>query len=168
MITVRILILIGLTVVLLAGAVGCSPAKQDNGIASAGGVPSTTAVAVPGDNYDAARWTRCLREHGIAVDDPDPSDPAGGKPNIHEDVSTKEQVDAAAEACRAYNPNWGKPAAPPDPAEIDRMRAFARCMRDHGIDWDDPDPHYQTPAEVPPPGSETKAGEPTPSGPSPN
>ena len=50
---------------------------------------------------------QCLREHGLTVDDANPADPGGGKPHIHDDVSTKEQIDAAADACRAYNPNWG-------------------------------------------------------------
>jgi hypothetical protein len=150
--------------VLLLGAAGCTKGEQDNGIASAGGArAATTATPTEGARYDPINWVRCLREHGITVDDPDPSDPGGGKPNIH--ASTREQIDAAAEQCRGYNPNWGKPNPPPDPADLERQRTFAQCMREHGIDWDDPDANYQTPAEPPPPGSELEPGKPTPSGP---
>jgi hypothetical protein len=149
---------------LLLGAAGCTKANQDNGIASAGGAGvSVTPTQGTGGTYDAVKWAQCLREHGLTVDDPDPAAPGGGKPHIHDDVSTKEQIDAAADACRAYNPNWGKPAPPPDPAETEKLRKFAQCMREHGIDWDDPDTNPT--GAAPPPGGDPEAGKPTPSGP---
>jgi hypothetical protein len=133
----------------------CSDPVRDNGIASAGGSGSATVTATgrPGP-VDQVRWAQCLREHGIVVDDPNPADPGGGKPRIHDDASTKEQIDAAAEACRAYNPNWGR-NFPPDPADVEKQRQFAQCMREHGIDMPDPDAPSTAPA----------GPEPTPSGP---
>src|SRR5215510_1580333 len=98
--------------VLLLGA--CTKPDQDSGIASAGGTAVTPTSTGPAGEFDPVKWVKCLREQGIAVDDPDPGQPGGGKPHIHEDIP-KDKVDAAAEACRAYNPNWGKPPPPPDP-----------------------------------------------------
>jgi hypothetical protein len=117
----------------------CTKPARDGGIASAGGAgtnssPATATAAAGG--FDPVKWAKCLREHGITVDDPQPGD---GKPRIDES-EPEDKVNAAADACRAYNPNWGKPPPPPDPAQVEQQRKFAQCMRDHGFDWPDPGP----------------------------
>jgi len=109
----------------------CTKPAQDNGIASAGGA-SPTSTAASGE-IDQVAWAKCLREHGIQVQDPEP----GGKPRVDESVP-EEAMDAAAETCRTYNPNWGEPPPPPDPTQVEQQRKFAQCMRDHGFDWADP------------------------------
>jgi hypothetical protein len=133
----------------------CTKPAQDNGIASAGGAssaPATTTTAA--GEFDPVKWAKCLREHGITVDDPQPGE---GKPKIDESIP-EDRVNAAADACRACNPNWGKPPPPPDPEEVAKMRMFAQCMRDHGIDWPDPGPDgRQTP-----PAPTTRRGGPDP------
>jgi hypothetical protein len=118
----------------LLALAACTEPDADNGIASAGGAGvSVTSVAPPGA-VDSVKWAKCLREHGVPADDPEgPED----KPRIPDSVS-KEQMDAAAEACREYNPNWGRPAPPPNPEDLERERKFARCMREHGVDMADP------------------------------
>lgn len=140
--------------VALLALTACTKPMRDNGIASAGGVnPATTAA---GGEIDQVAWAKCLREHGIQVQDPEP----GGKPRVDESVP-KEAMDAAADACRAYNPNWGKPPPPPDPAQVEQQRKFAQCMRDHGFNWADPGPDGR-PVDAPDAGGR---GHPTPAKP---
>jgi hypothetical protein len=104
-----------------------------------------------GDNASAAssdpeqaqlQFAKCMREHGIAMEDPKPA--AGGGPSR---VTFKSKVgdggpqklDAAQRACQKY-----MRAAAPDlsPEEEQKMRdgalKFARCMRASGIDVPDP------------------------------
>ena len=111
----------------------CTETGQDSGIASAGGGPGVSVTnTAPSGEFDPVKWAKCLREHGIQVDDPQPGEE---KPRID---APKDKMDAAAEACRAYNPNWGRPVPPPSPEELERERKFARCMREHGVDMADP------------------------------
>jgi hypothetical protein len=45
----------------------------------------------------------------------------------------------AAEAkCRHFQPNGGKPIKL-KPEDLAKMRAMAKCMREHGVDMPDPD-----------------------------
>lgn len=114
---------------------GCTETGQDNGIASAGGGPGVSVTtAVPPGEVDSVKWAKCLREHGVPADDPAGPDE---KPHIPDSV-TKEQMDAAADKCREYNPNWGRPAPPPNPEDVERERKLAQCMRAHGVDMADP------------------------------
>src|SRR5262245_38189813 len=146
-------------VVVLAGP-ACTNARQDNGVASAGGGGVAVTGTRPSGVYDEHKWITCLREHGITVDDPDRSQPGGGKPHIYEELVSKEQFDAAAQACQQFNTNFGQPNLPMDPAEVETLRKFAECMREHGFPWDDPGAGGGTDVLQPP-----EAGQPTPSGP---
>jgi hypothetical protein len=93
---------------------------------------STTAANAP------ANFAKCMREHGQNVPDPDPNSPdlslaaPSGGPNT--------QWDAAMQACRDFLPGGGAPQAP-DPRELEGLRAYAVCMREHGIEMTDPDPN---------------------------
>jgi hypothetical protein len=143
---------LAVAILALGLAAGCGKRDGGDGIATAGGaVPggAATTAPTPGE-FDQMGWIRCLREQGVPVDDPDPE--TGDKAFVHEEAVPKEKFDAAIEACRRYNPNWGMPPPPPDPAQIEQERRFAQCMRDNGVDMPDPG------------GSELPGG-PTPGGP---
>jgi hypothetical protein len=135
----------------LGAAAACSQQAENSGIASAGGATPTvtqgagTEYADPNARFDVHGWVRCLRQHGVPVDDPveDPKlGPHGeGKPMIHEERVSAGEFRAAVEACRSFNPNYGKPSRPEDQQEErEKMRRFAQCMRAHGVDWADPEP----------------------------
>lgn len=42
-------------------------------------------------------------------------------------------------ACQQFLPNGGAPDAV-DPQELEGLRAYAACMREHGVEMTDPDP----------------------------
>ncbi len=138
---------------LVAGAVlalvaGCGGGGDDGDkVASISSPPSSgnTGDGKAADNAsdeDKMRdFAKCMREHGI--DMPDPQTNADGKGTFSMG-GTREGMDegkmkAANDACRKLLPNGGE-MKPPTPEELDKMRKDAKCMRDHGVDFPDPDP----------------------------
>lgn len=146
---------------------GCGSAADDPQVATAGGAGTTTtstAGAEPAasamDDEDRMRqFAACMREHGIDLPDPQP----GGGP-IHiegkpGDVD-RDTMRAAMQACRSLMPNGGQPPKL-SPEDLEKARAMAACMREHGVDMPDPDPDtggmLLSPGEnaPPPPDEET-------------
>jgi hypothetical protein len=129
-----------LAVLMLAtalGAAACQKPANGDGIATAGGTPPTTngaGGAVRAAAVDPYKWIRCLREQGVTVEE----DPNSGKPEFDERSVGAERLRAALKTCQRFNPNWGKPPPRRTPAELKQLRRFARCMRAHGIEADDP------------------------------
>jgi hypothetical protein len=82
------------------------------------------------------KFTRCLREQGIQIDDPDP---VKGAPAVTHD-------DAYAAASKTCEGKVGDPpsAAATDPKAQKQRQATAlkqvKCLRDHGVDIKDPAP----------------------------
>jgi hypothetical protein len=138
---IGLLAAVPLAVIALAG---CAGHKSGPGVASAGGAGTQTASARPSTSANRQaqllQYAQCMREHG--VDMPDPVDnsgqvvitmPSGAAQN-------DSRVKAAMQACQQFLPNGG---APPtlSPAQLDQLRQYVQCMRDHGIQMADPDPN---------------------------
>jgi hypothetical protein len=128
-----------LATVALTGA--CS--KDDgggDGVASLNGDQKTSGQnnqQASGTDQDKMReFTKCMREHGVDMPEPD----AEGR--IAMRASGQGEADknnAAQEACKNLMPNGGKPPKL-SPEDLDKARAQAKCMREHGIDMPDPNP----------------------------
>jgi hypothetical protein len=145
------------TVALLAAACGASAgngvASLEDGSTTGTSQPSGDEATVSGEDALLA-FAQCMRDHGVEdFQDPivgeggdvtfgfggPPGDGGVGGPFGGVDRDT---VQAAFEACGedlqglAIGPGGGDF----DPSEIeDQMFAFAQCLRDNGIDVDDPD-----------------------------
>jgi hypothetical protein len=140
--------LVGVLALTLAVA-ACGGGNQNDGVASLSGAnkPTTTTAAGPPSKQDARQaalaFARCMRQHGIDMPDPQFS---GNKitQELKGGPGSKGPDDpafkAAQQACSKYLPNGGQ-ALRPDPQQQQQMLAFARCMRQHGIDMPDPDPN---------------------------
>jgi hypothetical protein len=131
-------------------AVSCAMAacggsgKSQDGIASGGGGTGAAASASPSASGGGpAQWTKCLRDNGIDVKDPDPSTGAVDLP------SDSPALTAALGKCKQYNSGTSGSTGlnPSDPKQADQRRKFAKCMRDQGVDW--PDPVAGEPMTVP-------------------
>jgi hypothetical protein len=131
---------VGVLVLALAAA-ACGGGAKGEGVASLGGgkATSTTNAGASGgyDLRQALVFTRCMRQHGYDIPDPQMEGNNVGLqlPNFEGQRAPKFQ--AAWQACRRYAPNGGRPERP---GAEDRQRAlaFARCMRQHGINLPDP------------------------------
>jgi hypothetical protein len=145
------LVLGAVVVVLLAGA--CGPDRGDGtSVASLGNGRggSTAGQDRGGDNAEkdpeeaALAFARCMREHG--VDMPDPQVDEGGRMRFEArgagPGAGEEDFAKAHEACQDLLGEAGPQNLSPEDRKAmqDAMVAYARCMREHGIDMPDPDP----------------------------
>jgi hypothetical protein len=100
---------------------------------------SSTASAMPSPAADEAdralQFQRCMSDHGVEVE----TGPKGDV-GIQASPGDKRAALRATEACRIYLPGGGdKPTM--DAADIEKLRQFSQCVRDHGYpQWPDPDP----------------------------
>jgi hypothetical protein len=90
-------------------------------------------------------FTECMREHG--VDMPDPDTGGGDGPVIMRreagSAADEEEFEEAQEACGSIMEDAFGDRPERDPEEEAEMQdnalAYAQCMREHGIDFPDPD-----------------------------
>jgi hypothetical protein len=125
---------------LALGLAGCDRGHGP-GIATAGGAGATRSTdpsAPAADKQERGRqFAQCLRDHGVDVPDPD-EDKALVRDGADVD---KHRLQAATEACRAFAPADEAKTHELTPAELEQLRQFAQCLRDHGVpDWPDPEP----------------------------
>jgi hypothetical protein len=138
----RIGLLLGLLLALPLAIAACGGSGgKGNGVASLDGDQATTSTrAAGGDNKQRAlTYARCLRQHGINM--PDPTFDAQGRMAMQMPAGVgpdDPKFKAADQACKQYAPS-GEPDKP-DPQTQQQMVAYARCMRQHGIDIPDPKP----------------------------
>jgi hypothetical protein len=131
----KVLVLFSLLCLALAA---CSSAPSGPPVATAA-TGSTGASPSPSvDKAEANRqFAKCMREHGVDMPDPGPDG------NLQFDGSAggdRNKAIAAASACQQYLPNGGT-LQNLTPQQLEQGRAFAKCMREHGIDMPDPDPN---------------------------
>ena len=161
--------LFGLTAFLALAAfvAACSAAPSSSGVLSlATPSPSTDASAAPSESVDPelaiADFEACMKEHGVDVhiaiagdgtagagpasgefrapSNAGEAQPNGGNPEDRPDEKALEEAD---QACRHLLPSGmtGDPNATMDPEMADQLLDFSKCMRDHGIDF--PDPQFE-------------------------
>jgi hypothetical protein len=126
---------LGLILALSCAIAACGgSAKSQDGIASGGGGKGATAAAsASAGSADPAQWTKCLRDNGIDVRDPDPGTGAINLP------SESPALTAAMGKCQQYSPAQGSTGAKVgDPEQQQQRIKFAKCMRGQGVDWPDP------------------------------
>jgi hypothetical protein len=113
------------SVALAAALVGC------------GGDPggSTAASSTPDSQDLELKYARCMREHGIQMEDPKPGQGIRMRVNSADAAKMK----AAEKACKQYAPdqlNGGTMSA----QDLDRQTKLAQCLRRNGIEAEDPKP----------------------------
>jgi hypothetical protein len=140
----RMGLLPGLLLVLALAVAGCGGGDKTSGVASLGGdkpTPTTSPGSGGGDSTQAdLAYARCMRQHGVNM--PDPKVDANGRTEWRLPSGIRKddpRLKAAQQACRQYRANGGQ-AQRPSPQQQQEMLAFARCMRQHGINIPDPQP----------------------------
>jgi hypothetical protein len=134
----------GLLALLIAAC--SSAAAAPSGVAtlqspdpSGSGDPRASPSASLSPEDAALAFARCMREHGIPMDDPKVGGGANGPISISiggPGIDT-EKLEAAQEACGGFMGVSGpKGTMPPD--LLDKLVEYASCMREHGIDFPDP------------------------------
>jgi hypothetical protein len=121
--TVRTLALVGVTGLTLAASAcgGSSGAK----VAQVG----TTSANHPRPHGPQA-FSACMRSHGVPTfPDPDSS----GTIHVPSSIDDLPTAKAAYRACRSLAPSEGSLTGQGDVLTQDRLLAFAKCMRAHGV-----------------------------------
>ncbi|HEU4396339.1 MAG TPA: hypothetical protein VFU54_00720 [Actinomycetota bacterium] len=140
------LVMLGLGLALGLGAAACGGSPDGNGVATLGGdgannQQQTGSGAAKKDPQQAAlEFAKCMREHG--VDMPDPEVDSQGRIRVTARAgrgqADPKKLNAAQRACGHLMGGGGEGPGKLDPKAQDAMLAFAKCMREHGIDMPDP------------------------------
>jgi hypothetical protein len=163
---IRMGLLLGLLLALALAVAACDGGGDDkpSGVASLGGSATpTTSGSKAGGGKDPSNdlrqllaWARCMRQHGLPnLPDPQLSGDGGGitqqVPRGDGKGPNDPKFKAAEQTCKQYQPDGGQPGRP-SPQEQQEALAFARCMRQHGINTPDPKITAEGIVEQPPTG----------------
>jgi hypothetical protein len=118
------------------------------------GTGDVTATTAPSDPAEAAlQFAKCMREHGIDMPDPvvqQADGSAGGETQVAIQVGgdpganrpDSKEMEAANAACQHFMADAAGTFNPPSAEDQAKMQeqalAFAKCMREHGVDMPDP------------------------------
>jgi hypothetical protein len=126
----RIHVLVPVLLVALGTASACTGAPGGGSPAKGGASPSSA--------QSFRHFAACMREHGQNVPDPDPN--SGNVALTPPAGANRGAWDTAMRACRQFLPGGGEPGVG-NPQELEGLRAYAACMREHGVEMTDPDPN---------------------------
>jgi hypothetical protein len=114
------------------------------------GSGSGSATSWPSPAGDPRAFAQCVREHGVAVPDPDPD----GKIDMDaaEEQVGRQALEEALAACQKFAGTRTGQRQEGSEA-LDQMVAYAQCMRENGVDMPDPvvengDARWPAPANV--------------------
>jgi hypothetical protein len=150
-----------LALAMAIGIAACGGAASNDGgvvsLASPSGSPGGSAAPAASVDPEEAMlaFQKCMKEHGVDIQVGVITSEAGGSTGSVQvggpDAGTEAQpatgafdpkaMEEADKACRDLLPAGGMlgdPNATMDPGLADQMLKFARCMRDHGVDFPDP------------------------------
>src|SRR5919108_3954615 len=133
---------------ILLALAACGGGGDSGGVASLGGSSQSgtngTRTTGSKDPQEAAlEFAKCMRQHGVDMPDPE-VDSKGrirvrvGGPGGKAGGLDPKKLNEAQQACGHLMRGGGVGPGRSDPKVQDAMLAFARCMREHGIDMPDP------------------------------
>ena len=140
-----------LALCVLGAACGGASGDDSGGLATAGGGTAKKAGDKDEPKADPQQagldFARCMRQHGVDVPDPRPGEggfvmvgPAPGSAAADLGGAPPAGFEEAEKACRHHLDGLIQDGGGQiDPKEQDRALAFARCMREHGVNMPDPD-----------------------------
>jgi hypothetical protein len=135
---VRLLLAVPFSLVLAvsgcAGAAGGGAAPP-----AAGGTGSADGLTY---HERLVRYTQCMRDNGVKMDDPVLDADGGGGITIRDDANADPAKRRAADAkCEPLLGGGDGESGKVDPAEAEALRKWAKCLRENGLsDYPDPGP----------------------------
>ncbi|MEV4376150.1 hypothetical protein [Streptosporangium sp. NPDC049644] len=126
---------------------GCGAVPTTSGVAGKGdGAASASASASADQGQAQLRFARCMRENGVDMADPDGS----GKIRVQAQKGEEGKLEKAMKECQHFMEDaaGGKGAAA-DPKRRDEMVRYVQCMREQGIEMEDPDPNGKLRLKLP-------------------
>jgi hypothetical protein len=109
---------------------GCESNVDGLGVAGA----SASAEAGKKGEFNQTRYVRCLREHGANVTE------SGGGVGLAADSPDQDaKNEVAKKACLEFAPDGGAPTVP-DAEQLEQLHRQVVCLREHGLQVQDPGP----------------------------
>jgi hypothetical protein len=139
----RSLLAIPLLVLLLLAAAACGGGSDDGGgVASLGSGTGTSSSETNSDGNEGdqqqalVEFAECMRKHGIDLPDPD----ADGRMTFRQRPGDEQKFEAAQRECQDLLPQGAGPQMAEEDQQVmqEAALAFARCMREEGVDMPDP------------------------------
>jgi hypothetical protein len=131
--------------VLVLALASCGGEGSDPQVASLGGTTTTEEDdAASSEERDPEQallaYARCMREHGVDVPDPQVDGEGRATFRLMRPRGNEQKFREAQEACGKHLENARPRNLSPEQEQEMReaMLAFARCMREHGVDIPDP------------------------------
>jgi hypothetical protein len=123
--------LVALTLALCVfGLVACG-----GGGSSSGGGESASSAGGGSEEEKALEFTECVRAHGVEMEDPKP-----GQKNIEPPDSGDPATKKALAACNGKLGSAGQELSSEEGEQFkEGWLAFAKCVREHGVDMGDPE-----------------------------
>ena len=137
--SLRTLAVLTVLAVVTGGPAACSSGGPASPAASAGGTSTDVQKALNAGR----RFAQCGRDHGLP-DFPDPELYAGRIGYFHAPQEVKDQEERVLDipeckAILAEIPVLPDDRPTPGAADMQKLREFAKCIREHGVpDWPDP------------------------------
>lgn len=132
----------GLLVVTVLAACSGAPAATSGVASLESQAPAAEGSASPSASLDPEdapfAFARCMREHGIDMPDPETVPGGGFTQRLEGGNVDPEKMQAAEEACGDILEQAGGVRGELDPAQLDKLVEFAQCMREHGVEMEDP------------------------------
>jgi hypothetical protein len=123
-----------------AAAVAALALGACGGSDDGGGAPSASSKGGDKAFEGALKFSKCMRDHGVDFPDPQRVGSGGIKITGRNINPNDPKTKAAQSACQKYMQIGGGETI--DPAKRAKLQeaalAFARCMRQHGVDMPDP------------------------------
>jgi hypothetical protein len=120
----RLLVVAAVLAVAAMLAVGC------------GGLPSNRNQANQNSDTQALKFAQCMQQHGVDVKVTSDGH-GGGSIGIRAPGQpggpSQQQVVAAQQACKQYQPNGGQGSGPPSAQQLDQNTKYVQCMNQHGV-----------------------------------
>ncbi|MCP3818246.1 hypothetical protein NLX86_08995 [Streptomyces sp. A3M-1-3] len=141
----RVLTLPAAAIVAMGLMTGCGGSGSDSStVASVNGEGGSSGGG-GSDKSDAEQsqeFVNCMRDNGVDMEDPDPETGQLDLQSVMGGGADSEALRTAMEACRDKAPQAMKERGEgnPDAAQLENMKKFAACMRENGVDMDDPGP----------------------------
>jgi hypothetical protein len=138
------------TIALVALVAACTGAAAGPGVATlddpgaSDGVGASPSPSTLTPQDAALAYARCMRENGVDMPDPQVVTGTSGEVKIDQQGGaplSKEKFSAADTKCRHFMADAGPNGKGPEMSaeDQDKVLAFAKCMREHGVDMPDPD-----------------------------
>ncbi|QFZ17157.1 hypothetical protein [Saccharothrix syringae] len=115
--------------------------EEPLGVPSVSSASPTSEAAAAGSTDGQDAFTRCMKENGVDIEaqgTPDDENQPEAQGSAAPGDQRKQQE--ALDRCRRFLPDGGA-AKPMGEEALAQAREFAKCMREKGVEYPDPDPN---------------------------